>query len=243
MVYYESGQGKNKKKYGVSVGVGPVKITGMRPSLRNQVKNVSKSVKEIQAKEELKYVDTFLNGSALTSTATLTLLNGMTLGDDVSNRDGNSIAPTSIQCRYLLSGVATSTNSDIVARHMILWDSQANGAAPSAGDILDGATIATSILSPYKRQYQKRFKILYDKVHVLRPQMVDPANATTEILVPVVYKKVKRSLSRVTNFRNAQNTGTITDIATNSLYSLWVTNAATALATVSAGYRMYFKDN
>lgn len=243
MVYYESGAGKNKKKYGVSVGVGPVKITSANPSLRKQVMNVKKSVKDLKSKDELKYLDTFINGSSLTSTATLTLLNGMTLGDDVSNREGNQISPTSIQCRYVLGGVATSLDQDIVVRHIVFWDSQANGSAPSSGDLLDQATISSITIAPYKRQYQKRFKIVYDKTHVLSPKMADPANATTQILIPLIYKKFKRALGRVVNYRNAQNTGTITDIATNSLYSLFVTNNAAANATVSAGYRMYFKDD
>lgn len=243
MVFYESGTGKNKKKVGVSIGAGPIKITSSKPSLRKQVMNVKKSVKELKAKDELKYLDTFINGTGMTSTSTLNLLNGMTLGDDVSNREGNEISPTSIQCKFNLQQVATAVNSDHVIRQIVFWDSQSNGAAPSAGDLLDLATITAPTIAPYKRQYQKRFKIIYDKVFVLHPGTVDPTAATTQILAPTVHSGFKRALGRVVKFRNAQNAGTVADIASNSLYSLWVTNSASANVTVTAGYRMYFKDD
>lgn len=239
MVYYESGQGKNRKKYGVSVGVGPVKITSANPSLRKQVMNVKKTVKEIQSKEELKYLDTLLNNSTINTTATLTLLNGMTLGDTVSSRDGDSIVPTSIQFRARFSHSQNGL-TDLVVRHMIFWDAQPNGAAPTVGDVLDQATITNAVDAPYKRQYQKRFKIVYDKTFVSSPNMADPANATTQVLQKITWKKAKKALNRMVKYRNAQNTGVITDLATNSLYSLWVTSNSQGQLT--CGYRMYFKD-
>lgn len=222
--------------------MGPVKITRAHPSLRKQVFNVKKSVKEIQNKEELKYLDTFLNGTTIGTTATLTLLNGMVLGDDVSNRTGDDISPTSIQFRCTIAQAPTQVAFGTIWRHMILWDSQANGAIMSAGDILDQGVITPGIIAPYKRQYQKRFKIVYDKTISLNPGTVDPANATTEIVQPITHKKFKKALGRVVKYRNAQNSGTITDIASNSLYSYWVASVASA-GTVTCGYRMYFKDD
>lgn len=239
MVYYESSKKGKKKKYGISIGAGPVKITSAQSSLRKQVMNVKKSVKEITNREELKYKDTFLNNVSITSTATLTLLNGLTLGDDVSNRTGDEISPTSIQCRMLVSQTDTTIQSDTTLRHIVFWDSQPNGSAPSAGDVIDLATITLALLAPYKRQYQKRFKILYDQIVVMKPHMAEPGS-TTQILSPNAYRHFKKSLSRVVKYRNAQNTGTITDIGSNSLYSLLVSNGGIA---VYAGYRMYFKDD
>lgn len=242
MVYYKTGKGAKRKKVGVTIGAGPVKITSAKPSLRKQVFNVKKTVKEMQSKEELKYLDTFMNGTVATSTSTLTLLNGLTQGDNVSNREGDSISPTSIQCKFNLSQVATAVQYEINVRHIVFWDSQANGAAPAAGDLLDLATITQAVLAPYKRQYQKRFKIVSDKSYVMHPKVIDPATAG-EVVAATHHGGWKRSLSRVVKYRNSQNTGTITDIATNSLYSLWVTNDSSANLAVFCGYRMYFKDD
>ena len=146
MVYFGTGKGGVGKGPGgiskISVGAGPFKITSNKPSLRKQVINVKKSVKEIRNKEELKYLDTFMNGTAITTAGVLILLNGMTLGDTVSNRQGDSITPTSIQCRF--TGQASATiDEEAFVRHIVFWDSQPNGAAPSVGDVLDGATITS----------------------------------------------------------------------------------------------------
>lgn len=242
MVYYKTGKGAKRKKVGVSIGMGPVKITSSRPSLRNQVKNVKKSVKEIQSKDELKYLDTFIGGTSITNTPLLTLLNGMQQGDTVSTRQGDSITPTSIQyrCRVVQSPTALS---DVIFRHLILWDRQPNGAAPTATDILDTTLISEYTVAPYQRQYQKRFKILHDKVIKLSPAMADPTAPTTQVLQPFSYKQFKKALSRVVNYRRGQNAGTVADIASNSLYSLWVAQSAASAGTVICGYRMYYKDD
>lgn len=244
MVYYKTGKGAKRKKIGVTIGAGPVKITSANPSLRRQVMNVKKSVKELQNKDELKYLDTFINATAMSSTSTLTLLNGMTLGDDVSNREGNEISPTSIQCKYNLLQSGLAVGQGLICRHIVFWDSQTNGAAPSAGDLLDLATITLPTIAPYKRQYQKRFKVIHDKTHTFSVGSVDPTSPTTQIVSPSYHGHFKRALSRVVKYRNAQNAGTVVDIASNSLYSLWVTNSSAGNnVVVTAGYRMYFKDD
>lgn len=249
MVVYETGTGKNRRKISASVGMGPFKITSAKPNLSRQVASVKKSVKEIQKNEELKYKDVFLNGQALTSTATLTLLNGMQLGDDVSNRTGNQISPTSIQFRCAVRNDVDRVSAGTVFRHIIFWDSQANGAAPTSGDLLDAAVTTQLTIAPYKREYQKRFKVVYDKAFTINPNFAtiqdsgDTPAAPTAVFENSVYYKKKRSLSRITKYRNAQNAGTIADIASNSLYSLWVSQAATDGGSVDCGYRMYFKDD
>lgn len=241
MVYYSSGKKGKKTKVGGTIGIGPVRITSAQPSLRKQVMNVKKSVKEIQSKEELKYNDIMLSGAAVTSAGLLTLLNGLTQGDGVSNREGDSISPTSIQCRAAAVQANTSIGADVVWRHIVFWDAQPNGAAPTMGDLLDQAIITQAAYAPYKRQYQKRFKIVYDNMFKTSPNMADPANPTTQITQPLRLIQFKRSLNRVVKYRNAQNTGLVNDLATNSLYSLWVVTGGTH--NVTGGWRMYFKDD
>jgi len=244
MVYFRGKKGEGGVSK-VELGLGPIKITKRRPNIgdvTNEVKNVKRSVRKMQNAEELKYLDTYLNAGAMTTTPTLTLLNGMTLGDTVNQRDANQITPTSIQFRAYLVADPTYYDTDIMWRHIILWDSQANGAAPTAGDILDTAVINAYVLAPYKREYQKRYKIIYDKVGVLKPRVVDLANAANQYVSDVSISKKKRQLNRIVKYRNAQNSGTIVDIGSNSLYSFWVSSVANGF-TAFCGYRMYFKDD
>lgn len=219
-------------------------------SLTKQVESVAKTVKDLQNKEELKYLDTYINAQSPSSTGLLTLLNGMTTGSTPGTRQANEISCTSIQFRavYRIDDLYVTTGP--VYRHLIVWDSQSNGAAPTLGDVLDQSVITNATLAPYKREYQKRFKILYDKAGSMNSSHANeiqqatgpPITSTTTLVYEYMYyAKGKVPLSRVTKYRNAQNTGTITDIATNSLFSIWV--CPTNSVIVTCGYRLYYKDD
>lgn len=224
-------------------GADGMTIVSSRPSLNKQIVNVKKSVKKIQNREELKNLDTLLNGTAINSTATFTLLNGMVLGDTSITREGDEIHCTSIQFRNIYNMVATNLNADINVRHIVFWDRQANGAAPAITQLLDTSVITLAILAPYNRDFQERFKIVYDKTFRVFANLADPANAATEVVSSRVHKKAKKSLSRTTKYIAGQNAGTVADIASNSLFSCLVTDNGTANITVQGGFRLYFKDN
>lgn len=219
-------------------------------SLTKQVESVAKTVKDLQNKEELKYLDTYINAQLPAITGLLTLLNGMILGSTPGTRQANEISCTSIQFRASYRVDDAYTIAGPTYRHLIVWDAQSNGASPTLGDILDQSVIVNPMLAPYKREYQKRFKILYDKAGSMNTthaysseQTAGPpiTTTTTEVYEYMYYAKGKVPLSRVTKYRNAQNTGTITDIATNSLFSIWV--CPTNSVNLTCGYRLYYKDD
>jgi len=58
--------------------------------------------------------------------------------------------------------VTTSANS---TRIIVFWDQQANAAAPTVTDLLD-TTAGSAIIAPYNDDYQKRFKVIYDRTLV-----------------------------------------------------------------------------
>lgn len=209
-------------------------------SVPKQIANVKKSVKKIQSKEELKFVDTPLAAVAIGTTPTLTLLNGVAQGDTALTRDGNDITATSIQFRGFAASDADTISGEVVYRHIVFWDQQANGAAPTAAAVLDNSVITNFVNAPYKRSTQKRFKILVDKTFVLKPQVLSPTNPGTEIIRPLFYCKKKRALSRTVKYNGAA--ATIAEIDSNSLYSMWMSSAASS-GTVTMGYRFYYKDD
>lgn len=216
------------------------------PTLPKQILNVKKSVRKIQAHEELKYVDTIVGVTGMTTGGVPLLLNGMQQGNAAAgptNRQGDQITATSIQFRLKFDSPAAGVFQPGNIRHLIVWDAQANGASFAVGDLLDAASGANLAYCPYKREYQKRFKIVYDKVTPVSVTAVDPNAGTSIYLSSVHYKKAKRALNRLVKYRNAQNTGTITDIASNSLYGVFIADTVNMGANIVGNYRFYFKDD
>lgn len=201
-------------------------------------KYVVKKFKEITSKEELKHVDTFLN-SAITTTATFTLLNGMAQGDTTVLRHGNEVSATSIQFRG-----AIVTDADCLTvtrlRCLVVVDRQTNGAAPtSINDILDVGIITDPILAPYAHDTYKRYKIKYDKTFTINP--VSFISATVAVPYGVPFKK-RIKLSRTIKYGGTG--ATVASINSNSIYHIWVSDQAGATApTVEMGTRFHFKDD
>lgn len=104
-------------------------------------------------------------------------------------------------------------------RIICVYDSQANGAAPVATDVLANNTI-DSVVTPMNLNNRERFKIIFDKYLTIDPQ--GPQSATLK-----VYKKF--SLPVIFNSGNA---GTIADIQTGSIYVF----GATTVQATGAGF-------
>lgn len=248
MVYF----GK-KNRFGISkisAGIGPVAITSARPrfkvrsmpsgSLSKQIVNVKKNIREMKNKEELKHYDTFpLVGTQILnqSAPTFNVLNAMDTGDLPTQREGGEVQGTSVQFRCTMNSRVSATQAFQVLRHIILYDAQANQALPTVGQILDLSVITVSVYAPYNYSFQKRFKILFDRTYVLNP------NNTAESIAVTETEKIP--LSRVTKYIPSAPFGTIGDINTNSLITLWLSDQGTTGQGpfVTCGYRFYFKDD
>lgn len=206
------------------------------------ISSVARSVKKINRKVELKNKDTLYTSGAVSAAGELTLLNNIDQGTTDLTRVGDDIYGTSIQFRSLISGIGTVLDS-VIVRHIIFWDAQCNSAVPSVSTLLDTSVITTAIYAPYNQDYQKRYKILYDKTFTLTPQTLlnfVPATGTSS----TVNKVAKFSRKKVKLGRQIKYNGTgsgISNLITNSLYSVWMTNSGTNLSCTT-GYRFYFKD-
>lgn len=219
-----------------------------RAPVRRQIRNVKRSIKKINRKIQIRYLDTVHNSTANSTTGSFQLLNGMVQGDTDITRTGNELDATSIQCRgycYLDSNVAGAVNTVRTVRLLVFWDQQPNGSAPVVGDILATTTITNLINSPYNRDNQKRFKILIDKRITLNPStLLTDSGSGNYVLTPTrVSFRFKRKLARTVKYDG--NAGTIADLTTNSLYSFiccddQVTNNEFPLFQM--GYRFIWKD-
>lgn len=209
---------------------------------RPTVRSVAKSIKKIQSQQELKHEDVIQTAVEAPDTGVITLLNGVASGTSNETRIGDDIHATSIQFRAVYASQTDNIVSNVV-RHIIFWDQQPNGVIATMGDLLDISFITRPTEAPYNEDFQKRFKILYDRVHVITPQvpLVVTAGVTTASLRVKKYARMKRKLSRTVKYDG--DTSGIADIQTNSLCSLVVSDtAAGTCPEVSAGYRFYYKD-
>jgi len=159
-------------------------------------------------------------GAAFNTTASIVLMNGVATGDDYTNRDGRKISMTSALLRLYFESSTTTTEP--LVRLMLIYDKQANGAAPTAADIFD-ATIATNAVSPNNLNNRDRFVTLADEAFIMK-QGVNVAGSFRAHLCR--YIKLPR-LQTVFSGTGA----TVASIATGSIYLVQVSNVASVTST------------
>lgn len=177
-----------------------------------------KSLVNTEKKEQV--IATTLNP---TTTAVRQLLNGTAHGTTDGDRIGNSIKSYDllVRGRVVHNSSATST----LTRVIILWDHQPNGSALAATEFFQ----TENVLSARNTDYGKRFSVLFD-------DMI--ATDTNRTIVPF---KVYRKLKAHVEYKGS--TAAITDIATNSLYMMCISNEATNNPTVTLNSKYKFIDN
>lgn len=210
-------------------------------------KNLSKRITKLEREIEVKYNDNYANDSVSASTATFFLMNGIGQGvDDTANRIGSQVNATSLQLKYIAkTNSANLTQSRL--RVMLVWDRQANGTVPTiagARGILDAVTITDLTIAPYSKQTDKRFKVVYDKLHIINPEVI--LNATTGATTTLVPKEVSKfkvfKLKRLIKY-NDTNATNISGIETNSLHMVFISESGvTNPPTFDLSTRFFYKD-
>jgi len=110
---------------------------------------------------EDKYVDTNIGTAvSVTSTPTITLLNGVAQGSNVSNRLGNQITITRLE----LKSITVVGDATQFMRLCLIWDKQPNGALAAEADIW---ALAGQPLSQRNNDKIARFDILWDHRFIL----------------------------------------------------------------------------
>lgn len=214
-------------------------------ALKKKVSKISKTVKQ----NDLSEVRYLLQQSAqghVTQAGTLTLLNGMGLGDTDGTRQGNRIHMKRLRlsCNVIPVGNVAAATYDF--RLMLLYDSQPNGAIMATPDFLaNGAAAANNFfaqLNPRNCFGRKhRFKVLYDKHFSgsnIRPSSntspVTQAGVGGEYVPNPVYK-INKKLNLDTIQIAGQNNGTIVDIESGALWAF--------VCTFDANNNMDFRHN
>lgn len=198
----------------------------MRNFNKKPVKTFRKSFKKYRTyrkvSQEFKRIDS-TNATAISTTATYTLLNGVAQGNEYNQRIGRKIMMRKIMCRgYVKNEDATPTETRI----MIVYDKASNGVAPVLSDIVDG-----NEYNGFRNiDNVKRFQVLMDKRLVLQPSAADSVKPFN------FYKNV------FLQTRHDGTTAGIGDITTGSLYLITVSNDASTGATLNCDWRVSYTD-
>lgn len=191
--------------------------TGVRYAVRGV--NLMKTL----INSELKRFDTNVSQTP-TTTAAIQLLTPIDQGDDVGNRNGNSILAKYHTFGYTMTidGAATGT----IVRIIVFTDGDNDGQTPTAAEVLENSTL---INSAHNRDYTARFTVLHDKTYCMS------INSDR-----VIQDKVYTPL----NFHIKYITGTgSTGFGKNNIWYLYMSNEATN-APIFLGYsRLAFYDN
>lgn len=174
---------------------------------------------------EFKVKDTTFADSVTTS-SNITLLNGLTTGDDISNRDGRQVRFKSFQIKGSLD--INAAGSDAIVRMILFIDKAPHGTTVSPHTLLINPATINGLRS---LQNRKRFVILRDKTFALSINGVRTRHF--DMYVPLDMKTIY----------NASSAGTIADMDANALYIMLVSDTAAANPTFNAEARLRFIDN
>jgi len=205
-----------------------------KPSFKK--KRVARIKGAIAPREELKYVDTAQADYQTGTAGSITLLNGIAVGDDNTTRDGRQATMRSVHIRgFVASSGALAPNLPGLARVMVVWDNCPNGVLPAVLDIVSAATATSFPLI----NNQERFTILRDMEIPL--DYVNVAATTT--LVPRTFPvDLYVKLASVSQFNGTG--ATIASLQNGALYLLTQgTNAGTGSVYCVLSARVRFSDD
>lgn len=184
---------------------------------------------------ELKFVDNVNNAnlagsSAFVAPSATTLLNGLVPGSTASQRIGRKILMTSLYIRWSFRMAPTATQGAPL-RVVVVYDKQANAAAPAVTDIFT----VDDFLSPNNLSNRDRFVTLCDEI-------TEPIG-TTGVAYQVagtIYKKIN-----LETMFNAGTAGTIADITSGSVYLVFAQGGQIATASPNFSWysRIRYSDN
>lgn len=186
----------------------------------------------IQPRLEMKYVDTTIASGVLDTTGSITLINGISEGDDNTNRNSRSVLIKSVEVRGSAQPTAT-TGLPQKCRLLLVWDNAANGVAPAIADIL-------TAVSPYAYpnvNFERRFTILWDWSFVLGLQAAAVADQV------IVNYDTQLRLNSLVQFQGTG--GTVASIQNGAMYFVSVGGnaAGTTAGTTTCVTRVRFLES
>lgn len=198
-----------------------------------------------------KCVDVLENTTTLNTTASLTLLNGIAQGSAFYQRLGNRFAMRGLLLKAMIVPLRTNTALLEGMRMAVVYDRQANGAAPTFSDIFqgranDGVSTDSIVLSGQNIDKRSRYIILWDWFQTL-PQITVTGNVVTNVgeAANDIFYKIQKFI-KIPNLPTQCDGATsgIGDIETGSLYLITYGSVANLSESHSVNWtaRLFYYD-
>lgn len=190
--------------------------------------SVALSVKKL-LNVEYKFLDNNFSGLPTYDIPFFQLLNGVATGDNAISRDGSSIKLINLQMKLRIVNSGTNVTQ---TRIMLVLDRQPNKAQFTLSDLTNVTSSTGDVLALRNLDYNKRFHIFYDKVHLT--DGIKQNQQYVEYFKPLEIKP------------RYEGTGsTIANITTNAIYFVAISNEAVAAnpPSITVSTRMRFIDN
>lgn len=212
---------KHKRSGSYSAKAVPAPLPRLKKSLSG--KSFGKYQASGRAKPEKKNIDKDI-GAAITTCPTLTtatpvLLNTYTAGTGGTNTLGRRVVNTSLCLRMTIaqptiSGVGTAGPTAV--RVVVVYDKEANGAAPATTDVFQTAIVANAS-SMMNLNNSHRFTIIMDEKFCFGQLVITGAPASAAS-APTCYQLDRYVKFKLESIANATFNGAITNIFTGSFY-------------------------
>ncbi len=190
------------------------------------------------SRPEMKFFDSDVADNPVGATLTINLLTTIPEGNGESERIGRKITlrQASILYHMNLPAATAAGSTATTVRCMLIQDTQTNGAAFVAADLLD-----TDVLSSFNNlANSSRFKIIYKEEFVLSAGGAAASGAAFVFSEDQAYLRKTLKLNIPMEFDNSATTGVITSIRSNNLY--WCTQADAALCVATGQIRLRYSD-
>lgn len=223
---YRSTRYRRPTRYQRNTGTSQLipKAFGSAYSIAKKALSIGMSLKGL-VNSEKKYFDS--NSTDFVSwNGTVNPLSNIAQGNDVGNRDGNSILARSLWLQMDVRGnVANQSN---IVRVIVFVDTENTGSTPAASDVLQTTGSAFAVDSPLNVDHLPRYTILMDKKFVTSTAGQTRLNTKRYINL---YKHIKYTGPNAT------------DTYKNQLFILFVSDVITDDPILTYYSRLGFMDN
>lgn len=187
----------------------------------------------------MKFKDTVVSDTPIPTTMVIQNLTVIAEGNGESQRVGRKVTIKSVHIKGVMTLIqatdAANTTDKVFG--MLVQDTQTNGAAFTALDLIDTDTV----VSFRNLANSQRFKILAKKVWTFRAGGAAPSGAAFVFSQDQKDVNVNKKCNIVMEYDNSATTGVITSVRSNNLY--WVTQSSGGFTNSVLTARIRYSDH
>ncbi len=188
---------------------------------------------------ELKFLDTVVTDTPITAAMVIQNLTVIAEGNGESQRVGRKVTIKSVHIKGVMTLIpatdAANTSDKVFG--MLVQDTQTNGAAFTALDLLDSNVVA----SFRNLANSSRFKVLYKKTFLFNAGGAAPSGAAFVFSSSQRDVNINKKCNIVMEYDNSATTGVITSVRSNNVY--WVTQSTNGVVNSVLTARIRYSDH